>query len=67
MALEGHASTLDSQNKVIFNELDNFASADENIKHTLDKRAQVRDLKENMQTSLIRSEYELRAKSPSRR
>lgn len=67
LALEKHVYTLDNQNAALFLELEKFATTDDVIKNTLDKRGRVKELKENFNKELQRSELNVRMKSPSRR
>ena len=48
MALKQHVDTLDEQNKRLFRELEQFADVDEDIKHTLNKRGRVVEMKTQM-------------------
>lgn len=66
-ALEKHVFTLNEQNKELFSELDNFARADEMVKSQLDRRGRVMDLKDAMQSDLLKSQKMLESRSPQGR
>ena len=64
-ALEKHAHLLDDQNKALVVELEKFSLTDDAIKHTLDRKHRVREMKETMNRDFVKSSTKI-VRSPLR-
>jgi chromosome segregation ATPase len=65
-ALKAHIKVLDGENVDLNNELERFVRADEEIRHTLDRRGHVQDIHQHQEVELHRSKMDLERASPRR-
>lgn len=66
-ALEKHQDTLNGQNKQLLSEMESFAHQDENIKHKLDRKGHVSQMKETLYAQERLSARKVIEASPERR